>query len=338
MQKPVVIVLCITYNHEKFIAQALHGFVTQKTNFPFQVLVADDASTDHTPEIIAEYARKHPDIINPILHRTRRGVWENFVSTAERISSPYVAMCEGDDYWTDENKLQKQVDFLEQHHDCVLCFHPVEMMWEDQRMPKQIFPSDRSGNQLNMYTLSDLLESNFIQTNSVVYRWRFGGNEQIRSIFPKDILPCDYFLHLLHAEKGGIHMLDEVMSVYRRHTNGIWTGAGVSDEWFIKCGLQHLNFWSALEKRFHRSYAQKKAEFGTKIILAGLRLQRFDVLKEMANYDVDLYEKSILALAHPSEHGFRKLLKQNRRYRRLVFVLGMLFLLAIMLLWAGWTK
>ena len=123
-----VSILSLAHNHEKYIRKALDGFVMQKTNFPFEVLIYDDASTDTTADIIQEYADKYPDIVKPLFEK------ENQFSRGEnvskkynwpRVQGEYVALCEGDDYWTDENKLQKQVDFLDSHPDCSLCFHPV---------------------------------------------------------------------------------------------------------------------------------------------------------------------------------------------------------------------
>lgn len=124
---------CITYNHEKYIEKALESFIMQKTNFDFEVLIHDDASTDRTPNIIREYQKKYPDIIKPLFEK------ENQYSKGEnrricyrynhsRAKGKYVAMCEGDDYWIDPYKLQKQVDFMKSHPDCSMCFHSAEVI------------------------------------------------------------------------------------------------------------------------------------------------------------------------------------------------------------------
>ena len=139
-------IVCLAYNQVGFIRECLDGFVMQKTNFPFQVIVHDDASTDGTAEIIAEYARKYPDIINPVLQTENQ--WSQGVSIARdyiwpKINSEYVAICEGDDYWTDPHKLQKQVDFLDSHPDFSVCFHPVRVTWEDGREPDYIYPTKK---------------------------------------------------------------------------------------------------------------------------------------------------------------------------------------------------
>ena len=110
---PLVSVCCVTYNHADFIKQTLEGFVTQKTNFPFEVIIADDCSTDGQQDIIKEYAKKYPDIIKPIFHSHNTGSYQNLLDAASACKGKYVAMCDGDDYWTDENKLQKQADFID---------------------------------------------------------------------------------------------------------------------------------------------------------------------------------------------------------------------------------
>ena len=123
---PVVSICCVAYNHVHFIRQCLDGFVMQKTNFPFEVLIHDDASTDGTQDIIREYEAKYPDIIKPIYQKENqysKGVRVSLVYNYSRVRGKYVALCEGDDYWTDPYKLQKQVDFLEAHPDYVMCSH-----------------------------------------------------------------------------------------------------------------------------------------------------------------------------------------------------------------------
>ena len=123
MPTPLVAIRCITYNHEPYIRDALNGFVMQKTNFPFVAIVHDDASTDGTAEIIREYAAKYPNIIKPIFETENQyskhdgSISRIMAEAQERSGAKYIAMCEGDDYWTDPNKLQKQVDFLESHPD-----------------------------------------------------------------------------------------------------------------------------------------------------------------------------------------------------------------------------
>lgn len=135
-ENPLVSVRCITYNHEPYIAQALDGFLMQKTNFPFEVIVHDDASTDKTAEIIREYEKKFPKIIKPIYESENQyskhdGSLERIVNSALR--GKYVAMCEGDDYWIDENKLQMQVDFLEGNPEYGMCYTDYNVYYQTKK-------------------------------------------------------------------------------------------------------------------------------------------------------------------------------------------------------------
>lgn len=130
---PVVTVVCTVYNHEKYLRACLDGFVMQKTDFPFVALVHDDCSTDNSIKIIKEYAEKYPDIITPIFETENQYSKHDgsLMRAIDRhVKSKYVAYCEGDDFWICPDKLQMQVDYMEQNPDCALCFHDVEILYE----------------------------------------------------------------------------------------------------------------------------------------------------------------------------------------------------------------
>lgn len=216
-----VSIVCISYNQENFVRQTLESFVMQKTDFPFQVIISDDCSTDNTAEIIREYEAKYPDIIKPIFRKKNLGVMKNFITTLSNINTEYVIYNEGDDYFSDPLKLQKQVDFLDKNPDCSICFHPVTIHYENNEKPDEIFPHEAYRFSKTKLSLTDLIKRNFMQTNSVMYRWRY-RNKKLSNVFPNDILPCDWYLHLLHAQVGSIGFIDENMAVYRKHEQGIW--------------------------------------------------------------------------------------------------------------------
>jgi glycosyltransferase involved in cell wall biosynthesis len=132
---PLVSICCTTYNHEKYIRDAIEGFLMQKTTFPVEILIHDDASTDKTAQIVKEYAENHSDLIITIFqteNQYSQGIkpWPNFVFP--RARGKYIALCEGDDYWTDPLKLQKQVDFLEEYTEYNICFHNVKVYIENE--------------------------------------------------------------------------------------------------------------------------------------------------------------------------------------------------------------
>lgn len=239
---PKVSIVTIAYNQEKYIAQTLESFVTQQTDFDFEIIVADDCSTDETPDIIRQYAEKYPKIMRPILREKNLGVGPNFKDALRAARGQYLALCEGDDYWTDTRKLQKQADFLDKHKDYELCFHKVTVKFEDSSRPDSVFPDPADKKK---FTLAELLRENFIQTNSVMYR-RHDYKD-----FPTHILPLDWYLHLYHAQFGKIGFLDETMSVYRRHPGGIWwnSHSNIEKIW-AKHGLPHLALYVEFDKLF----------------------------------------------------------------------------------------
>lgn len=290
--KPKLIIACITYNHENYIAQTLESFVIQKTNFPFEVYVADDCSTDKTPFIISEFVEKYPDLIKPMFRVKNVGVWQNWIEMADKIKSKYVALCEGDDYWIDEYKLQKQVDFLESNKEFAIAFHPVKVKWEDKRQSDVIFPSSSYRFNKTHLTIADLQKHNFIQTNSVVYRWRF-IEDNIYDFLPKDIIPIDYFIHMLHAQKGNIYFQDELMSVYRRHEQGIWTGAGKSIDWYKRNLFKHINFYLAMEQQFNLNYSKELIKLVESALLCFCRSDDYVHIKKIKKYYPKIYDEVI---------------------------------------------
>jgi len=253
----IVVSICsIAYNHAKYIRQALDGFLMQITDFPFEVLVHDDASTDGTADIIREYAEQYPDIIKPIYqteNQYSKGVKISLTYNFPRVRGKYLAMCEGDDYWTDPFKLQKQVDYFEANPDCSVCFHPVKVIYEDGSVEDKVFP-DKDKYPLNTgrvkFDAYDLIKGNFIQTNSVVYRWR--GIEELPDFFSKHLVG-DYQLHMYHAMTGNIGYIDEVMGVYRRHKGGIWWFDN-KDDHFLRTGEDWICMLENMKKHYSKKY------------------------------------------------------------------------------------
>ncbi|HET6746725.1 MAG TPA: glycosyltransferase [Candidatus Saccharimonadales bacterium] len=243
--KPTVSIVCITFNQQKYIRQTLDSFLMQKTDFSIEVLIHDDASTDGTTEILKEYAAKHPRIIKPVYEAENQyssGDYDFINDLFRSAKGKYIAFCEGDDFWTDELKLQKQVDFLEKHKEYTLCFHPVRVFFEKHEEPDSVFPDV---NDSKVFTLEALLRRNFIQSNSVMYR-----RKSYKGI-PSRIIPSDWYMHLYHAQDGKIGYINDVMSAYRRQSGGVWweTFKNVDLIW-KKYGIQHLDLYVELLKLF----------------------------------------------------------------------------------------
>ena len=223
-KKYLVAIRCTVYNHEPYLRQCLDGFVMQKTNFPFVAIVHDDASTDNSAAIIREYAEKYPDIIKPIYETENQ--WHKQDGSLRRImyealnatGCKYIAMCEGDDYWTDPLKLQKQVDYMESHPECSLCFHRVQIYDENTKTFDHDFLEDIP------YSTSGLrlAQGNYIHSVSVMYR-------NVNEIFDKynslgKLTMGDQILYHLFVQYGTMVKLPDVMAVYRVGRGG-WSKA-----------------------------------------------------------------------------------------------------------------
>lgn len=315
--KPLVSILCITYNHKNYIRQCLDGFVMQKTNFDFIAYVGDDCSTDGTTEIVKEYEYKYPNIIKGIYHSKNTNIIGNYFDVVNACKSKYVAVCEGDDYWIDEYKLQKQVDFLESNPDYAICFHPVKVVYEgfDFEKTNEIYPTQKMIKSGTTFEL--LLKTNFIQTNSVMYRWEF-NDKKIEEYFPKDILPGDFYLHLLHAKEGKIKMLIDVMSVYRRNPSGSWSDSITNmDKIYLKYGLQIINFYDYV----YNSIANLSQEYIQNILLPELK-KIIDVyyhnkeFKELQNI-YEKYPKYIDMIFSDKRYTKNKFEVKYKKYKKL---------------------
>lgn len=211
-----VSVLMITYNHEKYIAQALDSVLMQEVDFDYEIVIGEDCSTDGTREIVLAYKRRHPDRIRLLLPDGNLGMIGNFIETYRACTGELVAILEGDDFWTSKSKLQKQVDFLEMHPDAAICFTTTRVFYEEKDAPDYLFPEACK----EFSDLEDLLLGNFMQTCSVMFRNRLFGE------FPQWFLSGvigDYPLHVLNAGHGSIGYLPEVMAAYRVHSAGVWS-------------------------------------------------------------------------------------------------------------------
>lgn len=221
--KPLVSIVCLTYNEEDFVRDTFDNFLSQKTTFPFEVLVYDDASQDRTPEIIKEYAAKYPDIFRITLYEENNfkkglGFYGLRVGFNE-AKGKYIAYCEGDDYWCDDLKMQKQVDFLESHPEYMVCAH--ETLIRNDYVPKEngtLFSRANFNSYIDIskrqhYTFKDTLTGNIFHISSMMYR-----NSPIK--WPEwicEVTALDMVLFMILAEKGDIYRLPDVMSVYRQN-------------------------------------------------------------------------------------------------------------------------
>lgn len=213
-------VCMITYGHEHFINDAIDGVLMQHADFEIELIIADDCSPDKTSEVVQNIITNHPNgrWIKYIRHPQNIGMMENFAWALQQCTGKYIALCEGDDYWCNKEKLKKQVDFLEKNNQYALCYHRAYELFADGR--KEI-ESLNTGSEPREYSLPDLSHGNFIHTPSVVFRREFLA---LPFWFRRSPVG-DYTLYMLLARYGKCYYMPDVMAVYRRHEGGNWSGA-----------------------------------------------------------------------------------------------------------------
>lgn len=222
---PLVSIRCLVYNHEPFLRQCLDGFVMQKTTFPFEAIVHDDASTDGSAAIIREYAEKYPDIIKPIYetenqYSKRDGSIGRIIDAAMHPNSKYIATCEGDDYWTDPNKLQIQVDFLESHPDYVICSHNIKTYYQNEgRLSEKGLYENFSGERIE-YSLTNYFDGWWTHPLTCVYR-KWDYRKEIIEKNYQSLRDDIFYYNVLTHGKG--MLLLSIMGVYRVHNGGVWS-------------------------------------------------------------------------------------------------------------------
>ncbi len=259
--KIMVSVYCLTYNHEKYIRDTLNGFISQVTNFKYEVFVHDDASTDKTASIIKEYANKYPNIIKPIFqteNQYSKGIRIFRTYIYPKMSGKYVAICEGDDYWCCINKLQKQVDILEADESLSACVHQTT----------QVNCVDGTQNSVCRYTQSRMAEfddiiqrgNNVYQISSLMYRKVYLDNLPQFCICMKNV--GDYPMAIYLSLVGKIYYINETMSVYRLFSSTeSWTSINSisrnKKRWIENCedAIRMLNLADEYsEHRYHQKF------------------------------------------------------------------------------------
>lgn len=207
----VVSVSMITYNHEKFIAEAIEGVVMQKSDFPFELVIGEDCSTDNTRAICIEYQKKYPDIIRLRLPETNQGMMLNWINNINSGRGKYIALCDGDDFWTDPYKLQKQVDFMQANPDFAMCSHKVHTLMcghldENIEMERDVL------------TTTDIIKKDWgLLTASIIFRKEAHKTPD----WYYTVKNGDYALQLIVSLSGKIKFLPDYMAVYRQHLGGV---------------------------------------------------------------------------------------------------------------------
>lgn len=290
MSNPLVSVACVTYNHEKYIKDAIEGFLSQKTSFDYEIIIHDDASTDRTAEIVREYEAKYPSKIRGIYqkenqHSRGRRITKNYIYPVCR--GKYIALCEGDDFWIDSGKLQLQADYMESHPECVVTCHDAVCV--DYR-------------DITIYPKKPYLEERYLSEEEVIIQYH-GDVPTASTMYRRDIidledvfLQCslgDYSHELYAITKGRIYFMPRIMSVYRSMHEGSWCkrhnddiGKGLLLRGKVIDFLRHYDEYTG--GKYHYAIVYKESLF----LQGGLNLCRGLAVEEVEQLILECNEKS----------------------------------------------
>lgn len=277
-EEPLVSICCATYNHENFIAMALDSMLIQETNFPFEIIVRDDFSTDQTATVIKDYVEKFPNIISPIFeteNQYSKGV-KPFMPMYEKTSGKYIAILEGDDYWRDKYKLEKQVTFLDKNKDYVLSYNNSIVVNENNQLVRKI------RNPLSKdYTCEEMQCGEVtISTNTVMFR---KVNLALKKI-NKDII----LWHFLGQYGKSKYQAEIIPAAYREHSGGVWSGLNIVERF-----KDFLNTREELKKLCHDNFKLKN-----RIDKSMNKFASESLCRTMSSFDFDLLQNIIKQIMH----------------------------------------
>jgi glycosyltransferase involved in cell wall biosynthesis len=290
--KPVVTICCATYNHEQFIAQALESFLMQETTFPVEILVRDDASTDGTANILRDYQSRYPSLIRAILeteNQYSKGI-RGGVILITNADGKFIACCEGDDFWVDSLKLQRQVDHLRSHPKAMGCFTDCQILTDDRAEPRhhELWRGSYHSSSYDQFTCLTSLHSGYatatLMFDSVV----------LENGFPNYYLEAasDFLLDLIITEEGTLDYLPGTTAVYRRHSGGVWSGnlpsancmislkriaaLGRSPEMWGRYRGELVDLWRRFLNEYRHALGREGREAGTIAVRVGAAFAQLD--------------------------------------------------------------
>ena len=302
MATPLVSICCNTFNHERYIRDALEGFVSQKTDFDIEILVYDDASTDATADIIREYEAKYPHLLKPIyqtVNQYSQGLAPGHQNRA-RATGKYIAMCEGDDYWIDPLKLQKQVDYMEAHPDCTFCFTNGYRAYDRRQTEERIVPWDKHAvtQESPDFDVPAIEMLGYIPTASFLF-----PRATVLPTVPAGAFRGDHFAKLSRTNAGYAHFIDEPTVVYRLDVPGSATAS-----------------WKSNNTRFEKQSRAFMLMYEAAKEFTG---HRWDDLFDMriCQYEISLYNRlgDYAKLKQIAKSPAYKLMKLANRHSRFFF-------------------
>ncbi|WP_075981920.1 glycosyltransferase [Bacillus massilinigeriensis] len=325
----LVSINCITYNHEKYISDAIEGFLHQKTDFEYEILIGEDCSTDCTREIVEKYAKSYPNLIRVITSSRNVGAAENMRRLFQNSKGKYIALCEGDDYWIDMNKLQKQVDYMENNPDCTLCFHNGIVVEDKNKInDRSVIPWMKNNekyyfNRSCQYTAGELALLGYIPTASYLYP------KHLLEDLPDwcyNAIVGDNVIKLITSSHGYAYYMNECMSVYRFGIGGSATSNWIKENDSIEKKITHCQGFIDLFDNFNQysnqkfteeiEKAKKIFEFQIAIIKGDLKLIREERFKEnlaelSLREKIKLYSKCLFPKAYTKMAAIKVFLFSN---------------------------
>lgn len=256
--KPLISIFMSTYNHGTFIEEAIRGCMEQNTEYPFELIICDDFSTDGTREKATAWAKKHANIVLSFQDHNTKGI-RNMMQGLSLARGKYLAICEGDDYWTDPEKLQTQVSFLELNPEFSVSCHRVRLLYSGDipqpEQPQFIYKdctADEDRIKNGIFYADEVVDNYYMHTSSMVFRWKF------RNGLPKKFrsrMLLDHFLLLLHAADGKIKYFDKDMSIWRRHASGYsWAQLHDKGLFFQREGDDWITCYREIDAFFHKRF------------------------------------------------------------------------------------
>lgn len=304
----MVSICCMTYNQEAFLRQALDSFLMQKTNFKIEIIVHDDASTDNTPNIIKEYEKKYPDIVKPIYEEKNQycdGA-KSLMNLFEKAKGRYIAICEGDDYWCDEYKIQKQYDFMQKNKECSMCVHNTRIHDLNNKEEDRNFNDWLEIKELTEY---DVFFGWHVHTSSYFIRKEY-------AIYPKEFWKCwcgDYvFLTVLYFW-GKIICLPDVMSVYNNNNK-----QGVTYQ-HIQDAKNRISKIASRKEYLEKYNSFTKGKFQKIVYERICELEFAILLDEMSNFKYSFKEFKEKRQKLRENEFYKKYLKQVRGIKKTIF-------------------
>lgn len=306
MNDILVSICCFTYNHEKFLSQALDGFLQQKVNFSIEIILHDDASNDGTVEIINYYVMQYQNLIKPIFQQENtysKGLLKT-IDVLNKSSGKYICMCEGDDYWCDPFKLQKQVDFLEANPEFMGCSHNTKILRESiGNKPEEEFIVNHA--QKDIYTIDDFTKGEiYFHNSSYMYKKL---NNTIYDLLNK--FDGDWYISMVFASFGPIKYLDEVMSVYRIHDKGVWSELTQQEQ-----VIKNLSAILSINKAFDYKYEENLMNLFTRSLINNFKILEIDkVLSFLEFLEKNDFLKIIMNLLKEI-NTFKSLIDEKENY------------------------